>query len=89
MTNPGEAVGVREALRAAVAQALTGDWQAAHEVAQQHEDDALACWLHAVCHRMEGDVANARYWYRHCKRELRPEVSAEAELREIAGALGS
>lgn len=89
MTKPAEAGGLREALRAAVEQALTGDWEAAHVVAQRHEDDAMACWLHAVCHRMEGDVANARYWYRRCKRELRPEVSTEAELREIAGALGS
>jgi hypothetical protein len=75
-------------LRSAVATALTGDWQAAHEVAQRHEDDATACWLHAVCHRMEGDLENARYWYRRVGRELRPEVSTEDELREIAAALG-
>jgi hypothetical protein len=78
----------RDELRAAVRQALTGDWPAAHEVAQKYEDDPSACWLHAVCHRMEGDLDNARYWYRRCGRVLRPEVSAAAELREIASLLG-
>jgi hypothetical protein len=89
MTKPGAAGAIRDELRAAVEQALTGSWQAAHEVAQRHEHDALACWLHAVCHRMEGDVENARYWYRRCERTLRPEVSTQSELQEIAGALGS
>ena len=37
MKKPGEAEGIRAELRAAVEQALTGDWQAAHEVAQRHE----------------------------------------------------
>jgi hypothetical protein len=76
-----------EELRGAVAAAVAGDWEGAHEVAQRHEDDPTACWLHAVCHRMEGDLENARYWYRRCKRVLRPDVSAQAELQEIASTL--
>jgi hypothetical protein len=87
MTNPEE-IAVRDELRAAVEKALAGDWAAAHEVAQKYEEDRDACWLHAVCHRMEGDLDNARYWYRRCGRALRPEVSAAAELREIARLLG-
>jgi hypothetical protein len=71
----------------AVDLALGGDWQAAHRVAQEHEDDAIANWIHAVVHRMEGDLGNARYWYRRCRRELREEVSTEAELWEIRAAL--
>ena len=67
--------------------ALTGDWEAAHLVAQEHEDEPLANWLHAVVHRMEGDLGNASYWYRHCGRPLREGVSTEAELREILAAL--
>jgi hypothetical protein len=74
-------------LRVAVATALAGDWKAAHEVAQRHEEDPTACWLHAVCHRMEGDLENAQYWYRRSKRKLRPGVSTQAELEEIASAL--
>ena len=44
-------------LREAVALALGGDWQAAHEIAQKHEEDEAACWLHGIVHRMEGDLA--------------------------------
>jgi hypothetical protein len=74
-------------LREAVARALTGDWQAAHAIVQEHEEDADAAWIHAVVHRMEGDLGNARYWYRRCRRELREDVSTEAELREIEASL--
>ena len=72
----------------AVDVALGGDWQGAHLVAQDHEDDEVANWLHAVVHRMEGDEGNARYWYGRCKRALRPDVSTADELREIRAALG-
>jgi hypothetical protein len=74
-------------LRDAVAKALAGDWQSAHEVAQRHEDDLTACWLHAVVHRIEGDLENARYWYGRCRRQLREELSTQDELRQIAAAL--
>jgi len=74
-------------LTAAVDLALKGDWQGAHLVAQDHEGDELADWLHAVAHRMEGDLANARYWYGRCGRRLREDVPADAELREIRAAL--
>jgi hypothetical protein len=70
-------------LVAAVELALAGDWQGAHLAAQEHEGDALADWLHAVAHRMEGDLGNARYWYGRCGRRLRDEVPANAELGEI------
>ena len=78
---------LRRSLLGAVGQALGGDWQAAHLVAQDHEDEPLANWLHAVVHRMEGDVGNATYWYRRCGRTLREHVSTEAELGEIEAAL--
>ena len=78
---------LRARLSRAVALALAGDWPAAHAIVQEDEDDATAAWIHAVVHRMEGDLANARYWYRRCRRELRPGVSTEAELGEIESAL--
>src|SRR5512143_1302149 len=71
----------------AVDRALEGDWQAAHRIVQDHEANPVAAWIHAVVHRMEGDLGNARYWYRRCRRELRAEVSTGAELREIRAAL--
>ena len=39
-----------------------GEWDAAHQVAQD-VDDADGAWVHAYLHRKEGDVGNASYWY--------------------------
>ena len=71
----------------AVEHALHGDWPSAHVIVQDHERDEVAAWIHAVVHRMEGDLANARYWYRRCGRELRENVPTDAELREIRAVL--
>jgi hypothetical protein len=40
-----------------------GDWDRAHGIVQ-NEGSAEAAWVHAYLHRIEGDLANARYWYR-------------------------
>jgi hypothetical protein len=40
-----------------------GDWEKAHEVAQDVEG-ADGAWVHAYLHRKEGDLGNAGYWYR-------------------------
>lgn len=40
-----------------------GDWNQAHNVAQDVED-ATGAWVHAYLHRKEGDLQNAEYWYR-------------------------
>src|SRR5665213_1138376 len=45
----------------AVELALAGDWDAAHELVQQYEDDAAAARIHEVLHKLEGDLGNARY----------------------------
>lgn len=62
-----------------------GDWNKAHESAQQNEGFEGA-WVHAYLHRKEGDIANAGYWYR---RAGRPECreSLEQEWATIANAL--
>ena len=75
-------------LAEAVGSALSGNWIAAHEIVQQDEKDELACWIHAVLHRQEGDLSNAQYWYARCGRRLRKAVSPQEELREIDAALG-
>jgi len=79
---------VASELRRAVGIALRGDWKSAHEIAQQHEDDPQGQWLHAIVHRMEGDLDNARYWYGRCGRRLPQGVTTEDELQEIRAALG-
>ncbi len=39
-----------------------GDWHKAHVVAQD-DPSPNAAWVHAFLHRVEGDEANAAYWY--------------------------
>jgi hypothetical protein len=73
----------------AVEHALAGEWERAHLIVQDHETDGIANWIHAIVHRMEGDLGNARYWYKRCGRKLREDVSVEAELQEIKAELGA
>ena len=63
-----------------------GDWQQAHGIVQQHETE-YAAWLHGIVHVLEGDLDNARYWYKRAKRTFSPD--AKAELAAARGALPS
>jgi len=63
------------------------DWQAAHAIVQQDEDSPLACWAHGIVHLMEGDLPNARYWYRQAKRPFPATVDAPAEIRALEAEL--
>jgi hypothetical protein len=56
-----------EPLTRAVELLATGAWQPAHEIVQK-ETSALAAWLHGIVHTLEGDLDNARYWYRKANR---------------------
>lgn len=57
------------------------DWHRAHDIAQDHEGDADFDWLHALCHRIEGDDWNAGYWYRRAGRERHPGSIEEEWVR--------
>ncbi|HUZ96603.1 MAG TPA: hypothetical protein VMU57_17010 [Edaphobacter sp.] len=46
-----------------------GDWQKAHEIAQE-VPGADGAWAHAYLHRKEGDTGNAAYWYRRAGRPV-------------------
>ncbi|HWQ39818.1 MAG TPA: hypothetical protein VNM24_14645 [Burkholderiales bacterium] len=59
-----------------------GRWDKAHE-AVQNESGAPAAWVHAYLHRKEGDLGNARYWYRRAGRPM-PQGPLEDEWRAIA-----
>ena len=47
--------------------AAKDDWDGAHGLVQD-ETSAEAAWVHAYLHRVEGDLGNARYWYRQARR---------------------
>lgn len=77
----------REDLIRAVDLAIAGDWNGAHEIAQQDEADPTFCWVHAVLHKIEGDAANARYWYRLSGQAYEAYPDAKAELAAIKAVL--
>jgi hypothetical protein len=62
-----------------------GDWDAAHQTAQDIEGQDGA-WIHAYLHRKEGDLTNAGYWYQRANRPESSE-SLEAEWASIAAAM--
>jgi len=59
-----------------------GAWKEAHEIVQDDESP-LGAWLHGIAHALEGDLENARYWYRAAGREF---PGREAMTEEIAAA---
>jgi len=62
-----------------------GAWEQAHRIAQDL-DGRDAEWVHAYLHRKEGDLSNARYWYR---RANVPEAndSLDAEWKRLVTTL--
>jgi dihydrodipicolinate synthase/N-acetylneuraminate lyase len=62
----------------AVELALAGDWDAAHQLVQRH----------AVLHKIEGDLGNARYWYHRADRMEYIEDEPREELVVIQAELG-
>ena len=77
----------RQDLIRAVDLAIAGDWDGAHGIVQEDEADATSCWIHAVLHRIEGDAANARYWYRRAGQSYEAYPDSRAELAAIKAAL--
>jgi len=80
-------MGAPRVLRSAVAHLEQGDWKAAHEIVQKDEDSELSCWAHGIVHVMEGDLPNARYWYRQAKRAFPESYSVPDEIAELKKAL--
>lgn len=60
-----------------------GDWQAAHRIVQA-QSGAAADWGHAIAHVLEGDLANADYWYRRVRRTRPEPFDAEREIAALA-----
>lgn len=62
---------------------MGAEWQAVHQICQDHEGEPLFDWGHALCHRIEGDDWNAGYWYRRAGRPVADGTFADewAEMR--------
>src|SRR3984893_17210463 len=63
-----------------------GDWEKAHAIVQQDESK-LGCWAHGIVHIVEGDVGNARYWYRRAGRPFPKDRDVDNEVAALTAAL--
>ena len=63
-----------------------GEWNAAHEIVQK-DASSLGCWAHGIVHLIEGDLDNAKYWYRRARRPLPHGNTAIAEIAALKATL--
>jgi hypothetical protein len=84
--------GATDDLGRAVELLAAGDWQHAHEIVQG-DSSVLAAWLHGIVHTLEGDLDNARSWYRRTDRPFRGPEAVHDEIaqarRAVAGRAGA
>jgi hypothetical protein len=67
--------------------AKKGDWDGAHRLVDSIRT-VMGSRIHAHLHRVEGDLSNARYWYRQANAE--PETGTlESEWEKLARAVTS
>jgi len=74
------------ALGTAIRHLRKGDWSKAHGLVQ-NDESALGCWAHGIVHMMEGDLGNARYWYRRAHRSFPREADADVEIAALIAAM--
>ena len=63
-----------------------GEWKAAHLLVQK-DASSLGCWAHGIVHLLEGDLPNARYWYRRAHRVFPKTLDPQAEIAALASAV--
>ncbi len=64
----------------------SGNWQKAHEIVQK-DASVHGCWAHGIVHLMEGDLDNAKYWYRRARRTLPEGNTVRAEIAALKASL--
>jgi hypothetical protein len=62
------------------------NWQRAHDLCQLDEGDRAHDLVHALCHWIEGDIANRDHWYRRVQ-PWTPKHTIEAEWSAISAEL--
>jgi hypothetical protein len=84
-----------DALAEALELLAAGTWPRAHEIVQK-DTSTLAAWLHGIVHILEGDLDNARGWYKRAERafpgpeHVQDEIAAARRTLEArAGQPGS
>ena len=74
------------AIGTAIRHLKKGDWQKAHEIVQSDESTE-GCWAHGIVHMLEGDVGNARYWYRRAHRAFPRDFDAGHEIDALVASV--
>jgi hypothetical protein len=82
MAAPARATPLAKAVRHLEA----GEWKLAHAIVQK-DSSPLGNWAHGIVHLIEGDLDNARYWYRRAHRRLPDGDTAAAEIAALKAAL--
>jgi hypothetical protein len=72
--------------RRAIAHLRRREWQKAHELVMGLEGP-LSSHIHGLAHRLEGDIENARYWYKQAGVPFSRSLRLAAELKAIESAL--
>ena len=75
-------IALKNELIKAVKLAQAGEWDASHRIVQDYTD-TTACWIHAVLHKIEGDVGNSQYWYTRCNARFEDYPETRQELDAI------
>lgn len=65
-----------------------GEWQKAHAIVQADES-VEGCWAHGIVHMLEGDVGNARYWYRRAHRSFPRAYDVGGEIDALVASVKS
>jgi hypothetical protein len=71
-----------ERLVEAIERLQASDWPAAHRLVQDL-DEPLACRIHGLVHRIQGDLADSRYWYSRAGSKLDEARRIEDEIDEL------
>jgi hypothetical protein len=74
------------ALGTAIRHLRKGDWSKAHAIVQ-NDESTFGCWAHGIVHMMEGDLGNARYWYRRAHRLFPRDVDPATEIAALTAAI--
>ena len=75
-----------DAIAKAVRHLEAGEWEAAHLLVQK-DASGPACWAHGIVHLIEGDLDNAKYWYRRAHRPLPHGNTVAAEIAALKAAV--
>jgi hypothetical protein len=79
---PGASTVQQTSLARVVRHLEAGEWQAAHALVQK-DATSQGCWAHGIVHLVEGDLDNAKYWYRRARRPLPHGNTAAAEIAAL------